>query len=223
MKQKSILIATGLLSMVLCLWGCEKEASASDTQASTERYPETQAAEPADTVPPQDGDIVLKTMEAPLADGRVLTLSVMGKQAEYFYGVREVTVSEGTELRQSILIEEAILADGIDGIDAGYSECPSAEASAELKDVNFDGFFDLEVTGWLPNNTSPCYYWCWDPVVQQFEYAFTLWEAEPNPETQQLICWYKVENGLYYTDHYHVNENNEPELVSRDVEDVRPQ
>lgn len=222
MKCKCILITGIIWSIAFGLWGCGKIVVASDTQAPTQTHARTQIMEPTDTAPQEDEDIVLKTMEALLADGRVLTLSVMWKQEESFCGVREIVVSEGTEICQSILIEEAILADGMDGIDAGYSECWSAEDSAALKDVNFDGFLDIEVPGWCPNNSIPCYYWCWDPATDRFEFAFTLWKAEPNPETQQLAAWYKVENGLYHTDYYRVNENNELELVSRDVEDVRP-
>lgn len=222
MKYKSVLIAGMLWSMALGLWGCGKEGAVPDTQAPTETQARTQAVEPTSTSPQEDGDIVLKTLEAPLPGGRVLTLSVMGKQEESFCGVREIVVSEGAGLCQSILTEEAILADGVDGIDVGYSQCWSAEDSAALKDVNFDGFLDIEVPGWCPNNSIPCYYWCWNPDTERFEYAFTLWEAEPDPERQKLFAWYKVENGLYYTDYYHVNENNELELASRDIEDVRP-
>lgn len=222
MKCKFILITGIICSMAFGLWGCEEKTVIPDTQSPAQTDAWTQAVEPTDTSPQEDGDIVLKTMEAPLADGRVLTLAVMGKQEESFCGVREIVVSEGEEARQSILIEEAILADGVDGIDVGYSECWSAEDSAALKDVNFDGFWDIEVPGWCPNNSIPCYYWCWNPATQRFEYAFTLQGAEPDPEKQQLAAWYKVENGLYYTDYYQVNENNELELVSRDVEDVRP-
>jgi undecaprenyl pyrophosphate synthase len=41
-------------------------------------------------------------------------------------------------------------------------------------------------------------------------------------ENKRLVAWYKVENGLYYTDYYHVNEKSELELLEREVEDVRP-
>jgi len=228
MNCKPISIAVTLSIAALCLWGCGRQAAAPDIQAATETIPAGETAPVgeahagASSAQSPGTDIVLKTMEAPLSDGRVLTLSVLGKQTGNGCGVREITVSEGTQLRQSILIEEAIRADGVDGIDTGYSQCWSAEEAAALKDINFDGFLDLEVSGWVPNNSIPCYYWCWNPTVEQFEYAFTLQGAKPDPERQQLVAWYKVENGLYHTDYYHVTEDNKLELLHRDVEDVRP-
>ena len=172
----------------------------------------------------ETSDVVLKTMEVPLQDGRVLTLNVMGKQEETtgICGVRKIIVYEGTEVRQSILIEEAIQADGVDGVDVGYSESFSVEESAKVKDVNFDGIPDIEVCGWIPNNSIPYYYWCWDADTEQFVYAFCLQLTDVDYQNQRLISWYKVENGLYYTDYYSVNGQNELELVDRDIEDVGP-
>lgn len=172
----------------------------------------------------ETSDVVLKTMDVPLQDGRILTLNVMGKQEETTgtCGVREIIVYEGTQVRQSILIEDAIRADGVDGVDVGYSESFSAEESAKVKDVNFDGIPDIEVCGWLPNNSIPYYYWCWDADAEQFVYAFCLHLMDVDYQDRKLISWYKVENGLYYTDYYNVNAQNKLELAKRDVEDVRP-
>ena len=180
------------------------------------------AEQPAEMT--EASDVVLKTMEVPLQDGRVLTLHVVGKQNETteMWGVREINVYEGTQLLQTIPIAQAILADGVDGIDIGYTECFSAETAADVKDVNFDGIPDLEVCGWVPNNGIPYYYWCWDADAEQFVYAFCLQLKDVDYQNQKLIAWYKVENGLYYTDYYSVNGRNQLELDKRDVEDVRP-
>jgi len=174
--------------------------------------------------PQENSDEVLKVMEMPLDDGRVLILSVIGKKRDddiVMYGVREIRVFEGN-LIQSILIQEAIDMDGVNGIDKGYSECLSIEESAALKDVNFDGYMDLEVCGWIPNNSVPYYYWCWNNDTQQYEYSFCLQLSKVDVENKRLIAWYKVENGLYYTDYYRVNDKNQLELIDREIEDVRP-
>jgi len=171
-------------------------------------------------------DEVLKILEMPFEDGKKLTLFVIGKKAEGdigLYGVREVCVYEGEKLLQSILIKEAINIDGVDGIDEGYTSCFSREDSAALKDVNFDGYLDLEVCGWTPNNSIPYYYWCWNNDTRQFEYSFCLQLTGIDEENKLLIASYKVEIGLYYTDYYRVNEKNKLELVRREIEDVRPE
>ena len=90
-----------------------------------------------------------------------------------------------------------------------------------LKDVNFDGYPDLEVWGWTPNNTIPYYYWCWNPDSEQYEYAFCLQLTEIDVEKKQLISWYKVQNGVYHTEYYQVTADNKLELVDQYIEDYR--
>lgn len=172
----------------------------------------------------QEGsDIVLKEMEMLCPDGKLLTLSVLGKQSDTgLWGVREVLVRDEEETVQSILIQEAIREDGVDGIDTGYSQCGKQEDAAALRDVNFDGYPDLEVCGWLANNSLPYYYWCWNPEMDRFDYAFCLQLTDVDEQRQELIAWYKVENGLYYTDHYRVGQDYALELTDREIEDVRP-
>lgn len=202
-------------------------------KASTEgKLPEEAVTEPAEpdlpkgspSDPANSADEVLKTMEITFENGEFLTLSVIGKKRDdvELYGVREIRVYKDDRLLQSISMKEAIDRDGVDGIEEGYTACFTAEDSAGLKDVNFDGYLDLEVCGWTPNNSLPYYYWCWNNDTQQFEYSFCLQLTEIDEENKQLIAWYKVENGLYYTDYYHVNDKNELELIKRDIEDVRP-
>lgn len=123
---------------------------------------------------------------------------------------------------QSVLMQEAIAIDGVDGIDKGYTGCFTAQDTVFLQDVNFDGYFDLQVCGWTPNNSLPYYFWCWNNDKKQFEYCFTLQLTGIDEENKQLIAWYKVENGLYYTDYFIVNAQNKLELIDREIEDVRP-
>lgn len=228
-----------LIISIIALTACEGKKPITDTDTSvgknteetitgqTEPGPETDtSSNPTDSSsnPWENSDEVLKTMEMPFGNGRVLTLHVIGKKREdiQMYGVREICVYDGENLLQSILIQEAINIDGVNGIDEGYSECPSAEESAALKDINFDGYLDLEVYGWLPNNSIPYYYWCWNNDTQRFEYGFCLQLSEIDEENKQLITWYKEENGLYHTDRYRINDQNKLELVDRKIEDVRP-
>jgi len=232
----SLLLRIILAISIILLSACGKKDSVTDvtdTYASVEESieeaiteqtgPELEADSSSDSR--ENPDEVLKVLEMPLEDGKVLTLFVIGKKAEGdigLYGVREVSVYDGEDLIQSILIQEAINTDGVDGIDEGYTACFSKEDSAALKDVNFDGYLDLEVCGWTPNNSIPYYYWCWNNETQRFEYRFCLQLTGIDEENKLLIASYKVENGLYYTDYYSVNDKNKLELVKREIEDVRP-
>lgn len=164
----------------------------------------------------------LKTLNLPLL-GRECTLQVIGKKRADMdvYGVREIKVYAGVELIQSVLIQEAIDADGVDGIDKGYSECPYIEELVSLRDVNFDGYPDLEVWGWSPNNSIPYYYWCWNPETQQFEYAFCLQLTDIDEERKQLISYTKAGGGVYYIARYRVTKENKLELAERMTEDYR--
>ena len=148
---------------------------------------------------------------------------VIGKKSDWngSYGVREILIYKDDVLQQSVSIQEAIEKDGVDGIDENYTECPKVEETVILKDVNFDGYPDLEVWGWTPNNTIPYYYWCWNPDSGQYEYAFCLQLTEIDVEKKQLISWYKVENGVYHTEYYQVTADNKLELVDQYIEDYR--
>lgn len=213
MKRVILLL---LLSMLLC--GCDEQADVPE-EAVTETSPPVET-----TLAETDGDVELKTLEAVLTDGETLRLSVMGKQDTDTgkYGVREISVYRGGQQIQTLEMMTAIEKDGISGIALGYTESFALEDTVKLKDVDFDGNPDLEVCGWCPNNAIPYYYWIWDPDTEQFQYAFLLQLREVNAEKRQLIAWYKVENGLYHTDYYQVNDQKELELLQRDVEDVRP-
>ncbi len=66
-------------------------------------------------------DHVLLTLEAPLADGRTLTLEAVGKRLdEYSAGVREVRVYDGDALIQTILSREVIQAEWDEGMTEAF-------------------------------------------------------------------------------------------------------
>ena len=165
---------------------------------------------------------VLKTIKLPLM-GEECTFKVLGKKRADMdiYGVREIILYTGGEPYQSILVQEAIDADGVDGIDKGYTECPHMEDTVNLKDVNFDGYPDLEVWGWSPNNSIPYYYWCWNPETLQFEYAFCLQLTDIDTERKHLISYTKAGGGVYYMERYRVTKENKLELAERMTEDYR--
>lgn len=205
-----------LLLLTVALSGCgglEGTATVTETK---------QTEIPTEVVTSEDTE--LNTLEVVLENGEVLTLSVLGKQAEGsgYWGVREIRVYREETLIQTISMAEAIAKDGVDGIDAGYTESFSVEDAVKLRDVDFDGNPDLEVCGWCPNNAIPYYYWLWDPEAEQFQYGFSLQLREVDAENRQLIAWYKVENGLYHTDYLRINDQGVPELIKREIEDVRP-
>ncbi|HHW00949.1 MAG TPA: hypothetical protein GXX36_15550 [Clostridiaceae bacterium] len=235
-KAISLLLGIVLITSIIFLSACGEKKSGEKKSITDTHMPEEKSTEeliteqtvpdpetdsPSDSqensgevlkIQPESPDEVLKIMEMPFEDGKTLTLFVIGKKAEGdigLYGVREVRVYEGENLLQSILVKEAIDIDGVDGIDEGYTSCFSKVDSAALKDVNFDGYLDLEVCGWTPNNSIPYYYWCWNNDTQQFEYGFCLQLTGIDEENKLLIASYKVENGLYYTDYYRVNEKKQ--------------
>jgi hypothetical protein len=204
------------------------EESITETTEETEEEAKEETESFSDSDIPNDlpleSDQVLKILKMPFDEGKSLTLFVLGKKSENaeLFGVREIRVYDKKTFLQSVQVKEAIDIDGVDGIDDGYTACFTAEESAYLKDVNFDGYLDLEICGWVPNNSLPYYYWIWNNQKKRFEYAFCLQLVEIDTENKRLVAWYKVENGLYYTDYYHVNEKSELELLEREVEDVRP-
>jgi len=207
-----------LLFLTLLLCGCGKQTEMIQTEVP-------HSSPTVETLQTESGgDTELKLLEAALPDGQTLKLSVLGKQEENTgsYGIREIRVYQDGEWIQTLDMMTAIEKDGVSGIDLGYTESFTLEAAANLKDVNFDGNPDLEICAWCPNNAIPYYYWLWDSESGQFQYAFMLQTRDVDVENQQLIAWYKVENGLYHTEYYRVSDQKELELLKREVEDVRP-
>ncbi|MCM1536857.1 MAG: hypothetical protein NC254_00495 [bacterium] len=193
-------------------------------------------------------DVILITTEASLADGRTLTLAVVGKKlSEYFYGVSEVRVYDGDALIQTVFAADAIVAyergtflsedsegtqpDGSGELSADernelpeymkYTECWSIEDTIAVLDFNFDGNTDFGLFGWVPNNTIPYYYWAWDEAAGQYAYVFTLQGVEVHPETGEVSAGYKSgEAGSRYTTDYFVPDGDgELYMVRREILD----
>ena len=189
-----------LLSAVLLCTACGK------TPAVLEELPrESETAEQISAVSETE-DHVLLTLEAPLTDGRTLTLEAVGKALnEYDCGVREVRVYDGETLLQTVSVREAIKSVwGIGMTDDfyNYTECWSPEDSMEVLDLNLDGNTDFGLFGWSPNNTIPYYYWQWDG--EQYQYAFLLQGVKVHPETGEVCSEYKEGyNGIYYQYDYY--------------------
>lgn len=165
-------------------------------------------------------DQVLKTMEITI-NGTDYTMEAIGKTQENGCGIREILVYKEEKLWQTISIKEAIDKDGVDGIDTGYSQCFEEEKTFVLKDVNFDGYEDLEVFGWVPNNNIPYYYWCFDTDTEQFNYAFCLQLTEMDEENKLLISECREQAGVYSKSYYRVDEKNQLELVQTKIKEVK--
>lgn len=171
-------------------------AAVSSPAAPAGSAPAASAVQPSET--PQTEDHVLLTLEAPLADGRTLTLEAVGKAVdECNYGVREVLVYDEDKLLQTVSVREAI--EEVWGYGDGamaeefydYTQCWTSEECMAALDLNFDGNADFGLFGWPPNNTIPFYYWIWDANAEQYRYAFTLQGVAVSPEAEELTSQYK--------------------------------
>lgn len=230
-----------LLLALLLLPACAAPAGETEAPPAPPAQEAPEPPAPAETSPEEDalpeeipgGDRVLLTLEAPLADGRALTLEAVGKvEDEYTCGVREVRVYDGAELIQTVRAREANMAFwGDGGLLPGesvseYTSCWKPEGSMTALDLNFDGNTDLGLFGWPANNTIPYYYWLWDEGTGQYRYAFVLQEAEVRPETGELTAEYKSGSAgsQWITEVYKPGENGELYLdrVERDTCDFEP-
>lgn len=221
-----------LLLALLALSACAAPAEVTEEEPPAPPVQET----PAEPEAPEEAsperassspDDCSLTLNAPLADGRTLTLVAVGKRVdEYNYGVREVRVYDGEELIQTVLSREAAQAEWGEGMAEefyDYTECWSVEDSMTALDLNFDGNTDFGLFGWPANNTIPYYYWTWDSEAEQYQYAFTLQGVEVHPETEELTSEYKdgPAGALWVTEHYQFDENGRLVLTGREEEDVR--
>lgn len=221
-----------LLLALLLLSACAAPAAEPEKEPAAppaQKTPEEPAPEEESPEGPSE-DQVLLTLEAPLADGRTLTLEAVGKvEDEYTCGVREVRVYGGKELIQTVLSREAIEADWGEGMSEefyNYTSCWKPEGSMTALDLNFDGNTDLGLFGWPANNTIPYYYWLWDEETEQYRYAFVLQEAEVHPETGELTAEYKSGSAgsQWIVEFYRPDENGDLYLVrvERDTCDFEP-
>lgn len=169
-------------------------------------------------------DHVLLSLEAPLADGRTLTLDAVGKELnEYSCGVREVLVYDGDTLLQTVSVREVteeVWSKGMAEEFYGYTECWSPDAVMETLDLNFDGNTDFGLFGWVANNTIPYYYWQWDG--EQYQYSCTLQGAEVHPEAGEVSSEYKGGWGgaIYQRDYYRLDGDGSLYLVRQERERI---
>lgn len=216
-------VITAILLALLCA-GCA--APSGSDQAGSEPEEPSKAAQASHSIPAETEDHVLLTQEATVENGRVLRLEAVGKKRPDMdqWGVREVQVYDDADLIQTILAQEAIDADGISGaVDEGYTDCWSPDEVLSISDMNFDGSGDIDLFGWVCNNTIPYYYWLWDSEAGQYRYSFTLQGAEAHPGTGEVLSSSKSyggdgpEGGYYHTDYYRYNASGALTLIRRDV------
>jgi len=185
---------------------------------------------PVENVPPAEADEsenhILLTLDAPLADGRTLTLEAFGKTLdEYTTGVREVRVYDGADLLQTVSAREVIedfwghgdsvLAEEF----YDYTNCWSPEECVDALDLNFDGNTDFGLFGWTANNMIPFYYWLWDAETERYQYAFTLQGASAAPDTKELVSTFRLSATQYETDYFKPDENGNLYLDRVEVAD----
>ncbi|MDE6456591.1 MAG: hypothetical protein K2L38_11980, partial [Dysosmobacter sp.] len=223
-----------LLLALLLLSACAAPAAPAPAEGQAESTPPEEPLEvpadplPAETAPEEAEDHVLLTLDAPLADGRTLTLEAVGKvEDEYTCGVREVRVYDGAELIQTVQAREAIASEPV--FDGDYTECWNVEDCMEALDLNFDGNTDFGLFGARCNNTIPYCYWTWDPEMEQYRFACILQGAEAHPETGEkgeTTAEYKSGSAgsQWVTEHYRPDENGSLYLqrVERLVRNFRP-
>lgn len=221
-----------LLLILIFLASC---AAPAETPEDPPEAPEDSVSgENASAEPDETGDHVLLTMDAPLADGRTLTLEAVGKvEDEYTTGVREVRVYDGDQLLQTVQAREGNMAFWGDGdllpgeTVSEYTRCWRPEGCMEAVDLNFDGNTDFGLFAFPANNTIPYFYWIWNVETGQYQYAFTLQGAEAHPETRELTSEYKSGSAgsQWITQYYKPDENGEMYLdrVERDTYDFEPE
>lgn len=210
---------TALFLALLCA-GCGAGNGSPDQEVLP---PETKTEEPElpEEPPFLEDESVLLTLDAPLSDGRTLTLEAVGKELENAIGVREVRVYDGETLLQTILAREAIEPEWGEGMVEDfydYTECWAAEETMEALDLNFDGNMDFGLFGWRANNTIPYYYWTWDSEAEQYRFAGTLQGVEVHPETKEVASEYKGGycGAHYQTDYYQPDEDGNLYLVRQE-------
>ena len=204
-----------VISLLLILLLCTACAQTPAVPEESPQEPEAGTAAEPETGPE---DFVLLTLEAPLSDGRTLTLEAVGKvEDEYTAGVREVRVYDGNQLLQTVSVREAIEEewDFGDGVLAeeffDYTNCWKPEGSMEVLDLNFDGNTDFGLFGWPANNTIPYYYWIWDAEAEQYRYVFTLQAVDVHPEEGEISSQYNSggAGSKWVTEFYRPNENHQ--------------
>jgi len=178
------------------------------------------APEASDTL--QGSDEYVLTEPIVVENGRKLTLKLHGKklsEEDERYGINTIDVYDGDKLIQTISIHDAILAewDGTDDF-RGYTEAFTQDGGFTSQDMNFDGSGDIGLIGWMTNGANiPYYYWLWNKDKQQFEYAFSLSNAEVDSQNKQLITRTRDGAAQYDINYYKYDENGKLQNVKRIV------
>ena len=225
--RRLLLLTLMLLSLSACAAPAEveeKEPSAPPLQEAPEK-PAPVEVSPEEEVPVEkvpSEDHVLLTLEAPLADGRTLTLEAVGKRLdEYSVGVREVRVYDGDGLLQTIRAQEGVehfWGDSDGGIVPEYTDCWSPEETMEVLDLNFDGNTDFGLFGWPANNTIPYYYWMWDPEAEQYQYAFVLQGVSVDSDKRELKASFRLSVAKQELDYYRPDETGALCLIRSEID-----
>ncbi|WP_324824203.1 XAC2610-related protein [Sinanaerobacter sp. ZZT-01] len=178
------------------------------------------ASEASDTV--QDAAEYVLTEPIVVDNGRKLTLKLHGKklsEEDERYGINTIDVYEGDKFIQTISIHNAILAewDGTDDF-GGYTDAFTQDGGFTSQDMNFDGSGDIGLIGWTTSGANiPYYYWLWNKEKQQFEYAFSLSNAEVDSQNKQLITRTRDGATQYDINYYKYDENGKLQNVKRIV------
>ena len=204
-----------LTLVLLALSACAAPAKMADEEPAVpavQEPPEEPAPEePERELPAEEAPgHVLLTLEAPLADGRTLTLEAVGRvEDEYTCGVREVRVYDGEELIQTVQAREGTASEPV--FDSDYTDCWSPEDCMDALDLNFDGNTDFGLFGARCNNTIPYCYWTWDPEAGRYRFACILQGAEAHPEAGETTAEYKSGSAgsQWITEHYKPDENGD--------------
>ncbi len=171
------------------------------------------------------GEEVLLTLEAPLADGRTLTLEAVGKHGEGqemdSCGVRVVRVLDGETLLQTVPARDAIMEEWGEGMlddFYDYTSCWSLDGTMTTLDLNFDGNTDFGLFGWSANNMIPYYYWTWNAEEERYQFTCTLQGVTLYPDDKTITAEYKDGWAAYITDYFTPDENGELRMTQRIAE-----
>lgn len=159
----------------------------------------------------ETGDAQLCAVDAD-EGGKKLSLRGIGHRLnDYLWGIRAIEVFDGDTLVQTVELSEA--SDDPYGAPDEYTSCPEPGLLLRAVDVNFDGYDDLEVFGWLTNNTTPCYYWLWNSDTRRFEYGFRMQGMTVDAEAKRLTAEYRERAELAWHDEYEWRDGELVQLV----------
>ena len=213
------------LALSLLLAGCTSNSAppAPDTDPVTRVtppevvIPDAQPKPEASSDAEENPDRVLSSLAASVSGGRVLRLDAIGSYLTdrgSHCGIREVQVYEDGTLLQTVSAGAAPLTNS----GSGYTESSTVDGAMAVRDMNFDGYDDLELSDWSSAGTDPHHFWLWDTASGTYVYAFTLRGANTNPQMRQITASYN-EQGKDFLDTYLYSGLNSLIPVSRRTED----